>query len=296
MSEPIILDNGLLRAAIAPRGAELVSLATPWGGEFLWSGDPAVWPWHAPNLFPIVGALADDTLNHRGRAYPMKQHGFLRLSDCAIVAADARECALRLVDTTETRRHYPFAFALTLHFRLEGDRLEQSFELANPGAEPLPASLGAHPAFRWPLAPGTARDACWVRFEQDEPTPIRRLDGRGLGGERPSPVAGRLLALTDELFTEDALIFDHLRSRRVVFGADAGAGIELSFADFPHFGLWSKPGAGFLCLEPWQGYASPVGFTGDFAQKPGIVTLPPGTTRRWRLSIRPLRNANEESR
>jgi galactose mutarotase-like enzyme len=296
MTDRINLDNGVLSATIAAHGAELVSLAADWSGELIWSGDPAVWPWHAPNLFPIVGALADDTLIHRGQAYPMKQHGILRISDCEIVAADAAECALRLVDTPETRQHYPFAFALTIRFRLDGDRLEQSFELANPGSEPLPASLGAHPAFRWPLDPGVARGDYQIRFDQDEPEPIRRLDGRALGGDRPTPVAARVLALADALFTEDALIFDRLRGRRVIFGSAEGAGIELAFADFPQFGLWSKPGAGFLCLEPWQGYASPVGFTGDFAEKPGIVTLDPGAVRRWRLSIRPIRNSTEEFR
>jgi galactose mutarotase-like enzyme len=294
MKDDIKLDNGTLSATIAARGAELVSLRAGWSGELIWSGEPSIWPWHAPNLFPIVGALADDTLIHNGRAYPMKQHGILRISTCEIVEAAAAHCALRLVDTPEARLHYPFAFALTIRFRLDGDRLEQSFELVNPGTEPLPASLGAHPAFCWPLDASVPRENYRVLFAEDEPDPIRRLDGRALGGAHPTPVVGSILTLRDELFTDDALIFDRLRSRRLVFGSENGAGIELGFGDFPDFGIWSKPGAGFLCLEPWQGYASPVGFAGDFTGKPGIVTLAPGSSRRWSLSIRPVRNVSEE--
>ncbi len=296
MTDPIRLDNGTLSAAVAVRGAQLVSLGTPWGGELLWSGDPAIWPWHAPNLFPIVGALADDTLIHRGQAYPMKQHGILRLFDCAIVEATATECALRLADSEETRKAYPFAFSLTIRFRLADDRLEQSFELANPGSEPLPASVGAHPAFRWPLEPGRPHTDYRVRFETAEPAPIRRLAGRGLGGEYPTPVEGRVLKLDDSLFAADAVIFDQVRSRHVLYGAEEGPGIAVGFTDFPQFGIWSKPGADFLCLEPWQGYASPAGFAGEFMDKPGIVVLPPGGTRRWQLTIRPVRDIKKENR
>ncbi|HVJ54992.1 MAG TPA: aldose 1-epimerase family protein [Aliidongia sp.] len=296
MTGAIELHGNGLSAVIEPRGAQLTSLKADWSGELIWQGDAAIWPWHAPNLFPIVGALADDKLIHRGHAYPMKQHGILRLSDCELVEAVPTRCAFRLADSDATRAHYPFAFALAISFALQDGRLVQQFELTNTGTEPLPASLGAHPAFRWPLEPDASRDAYRVSFEQDEPAPIRRLEGRGLGGERPSPVEGRILAPRDELFTEDALIFDKLRSRRVRFGPAQGLSIELDFADFPQFGIWTKPGAGFLCLEPWQGYASPAGFAGEFTEKPGIVTLSPGSTRRWSLSIRPFRANQEDHR
>jgi galactose mutarotase-like enzyme len=289
MTDTVTIGNDRLQAVIAAKGAELVSLKPSWGDEVIWQGDPAIWPWHAPNLFPIVGALADDTLVHHGRHYPMKQHGFLRHSRCAVTEASGESCAFRLVDTAETRAQYPFAFALTIRYRLVGDVMAQSFELANPAPEPLYASIGAHPAFRWPLTDGVAREAYRVIFEHPEPAPVRRLAGRGLGGGQPTPVEGKVLPLRDSLFDTDAVIFDQLRSRLLRFGSPEGAGIELGFSDFPHFGLWTKPGGtGFLCLEPWQGYASPTGFAGEFADKPGIATIAPGATKRWELTIRPI--------
>jgi galactose mutarotase-like enzyme len=290
MAETVNIANECLSAVIAAAGAELQSLVPRGGEELIWQGDSAVWPWHAPNLFPIVGALADDTLVHGGRRYPMARHGFLRQSRCELVEAAADRCAFRLVDDERTRAQYPFAFALVVRYRLAGDRLEQTFELANPGERPLHASLGAHPAFRWPLASGSARPAHRVVFAQAEPAPIRRLAGPLLDPTpQPSPVKGRVLELDDALFEADALIFDRLRSRSLLFGAPDGPAIELAFPDFPHLGIWTKPGgAPFLCLEPWQGHASPVGFTGELALKPGIATLAPGERRSWRLAIRAL--------
>jgi galactose mutarotase-like enzyme len=53
----------------------------------------------------------------------------------------------------------------------------------------------------------------------------------------------------------------------------------------PHLGIWTKPGAGFICIEPWQGYADPEGFEGELAEKPRIVLLEPGTARSFHMVI-----------
>jgi galactose mutarotase-like enzyme len=73
------LHNDMMTATIAADGAELCSLKDAAGLELLWQAGPQ-WPRHAPNLFPIVGRLKNDELRHRGRLYPMTQHGFAR--DC----------------------------------------------------------------------------------------------------------------------------------------------------------------------------------------------------------------------
>jgi galactose mutarotase-like enzyme len=50
-------------------------------------------------------------------------------------------------------------------------------------------------------------------------------------------------------------------------------------------GIWQKPGAHYLCIEPWQGIADPVGFEGDLRDKPGVVSLPPGEARSFRMDV-----------
>ena len=127
MSQLVTIGNGQLTAIIAAKGAEIQSLVPADGRDVMWTGDADVWPWHAPNLFPIVGALANDELVHDGQRYPMKQHGFLRQSLCEVLEAGPEACAFRLVDNADTHEQYPYAFALTISYRVEGDRLEATF-------------------------------------------------------------------------------------------------------------------------------------------------------------------------
>jgi galactose mutarotase-like enzyme len=289
MNQLVTIGNGRLTAIVAAKGAELQSLVPANGRDVMWTGDADIWPWHAPNLFPIVGALDNDELVHQGVRYPMKQHGFLRHSPCELLEAGPDACTFRLADNPDTREQYPYAFALTIGYRIVDDRLECTFSLHNPDKVPLHASIGVHPGFRRPLG-NTARDAHAVLFDQPEPARIRRLGGRTLAADpRPTPVEGRVLLLRDVLFDEDAVIFDRLVSRKITYGAPGGPGVEIEFADFPDLGIWAKPGISpFVCLEPWQGMASPAGFTGEFSDKPGVVALAPGATRVWRYSIRIL--------
>jgi hypothetical protein len=100
----------------------------------------------------------------------------------------------------------------------------------------------------------------------------------------PSPVEGDRLRLADRLFAHDALIWDRLRSRGLSYGGPVGPSLRLDFPQMPHLGIWTKPGAGFVCLEPWQGFASPADFDGELAEKPGIVGLPPGAIRIFELA------------
>ena len=65
--------------------------------------------------------------------------------------------------------------------------------------------------------------------------------------------------------------------------------VEVAWQGFTDLGLWMKPGAEFLCIEPWAGFADPVGYTGDFFEKPGILLLAPGERRSFthRITIEP---------
>ena len=142
----------------------------------LWQARP-VWPRHAPVLFPIVGRLKDDTLRHEGKSYRLTQHGFARDRRFAWLNRSATACRLVLHEDAETRAMYPFAFRLEIAFALDDDVLEQRFTLTNPGRGVLPASLGAHPGFVWPLTEGVEKAAHVLEFAESEPAPVRRLTG-----------------------------------------------------------------------------------------------------------------------
>jgi galactose mutarotase-like enzyme len=275
-----------ISAIVKADGAELCSLRDAAGGELLWQA-LQVWPRHAPVLFPIVGRLAGDTLRHRGKSYRMTQHGFARDRVFQWVERTPTACRLALADDAETRDHYPFAFRFEVAYAVADATLSISFAVTNTGAETLPASMGAHPAFRWPLADGLARTAHVLTFSHPEPAPVRRLRGGLLLPEPvPTPIEGRVLRLDEALFAADALILDRPASRSVQYSAPGASGIDVAWDGFTELGLWSKPGADFLCIEPWRGYASPEGFDGEFADKPGLMLIPPGERREATHRIR----------
>jgi galactose mutarotase-like enzyme len=280
------LSSEQLLITVAAHGAELQSLRTQDGREWLWQGDPTVWGRRSPSLFPIVGRLKDDALTHNGRRYSLSRHGFARDRDFQIESADTARAAFLLEDDAQTRAHYPFAFALRLEYALHANAVEITYRLRNPGEQTLYASLGAHPAFVWPLARGAPRQAHSIVFADPETAPIRRLSGGLIAAQPiPTPVEGRTLELRDGLFVHDALIFDRLSSRSLSYSAPGTPVIRVEFEDFPHLGIWTKPGAGYICIEPWQGYDSPEQFAGEFRDKPGVVALSGRQERSWRYSI-----------
>jgi galactose mutarotase-like enzyme len=285
MADLIHIESDQLSASINPLGAELTHLRDADGRELMTNADPAFWSGHAPILFPIVGRLNGDVLRRDGREYPMKQHGFARRRDFALVSHDAAGATFRLADDAETRAAYPFAFALEVGFQISFATLAIAVRIANPGAVPLPASLGFHPAFAWPLPYGEARENHRIVFEKDEPGALTALaDGLAIPDPRPSPLDGRTLPLDDALFEQDALIWNPVASRTVTYGASTGPHLRIDFPHTDKLGIWTKPGAAFVCIEPWHGIADPQGYSGDFREKPGVFEIASGES--WSCEMR----------
>lgn len=283
----ISITSGQLSADIHPFGAQLFALRDAQGHDLLWNGDPAFWTGRAPILFPIVGELADGQYRLGEERYHLPRHGFARATNFALVESTPSSALLRLGSDAQTLGAYPFPFELEIGFALQDATLTVAAQVKNSGVGVLPASFGFHPALRWPLPYGRPRSEHRIQFENPEPAPVRRLNAHGLIRPEafPTPVAGRELSLRDELFTSDAVIFDSLSSRRLTYGAGTGPQLAVAFDGMPYLGLWTKPGAGFICIEPWAGLADPEGYAGDIRDKPGIFLVPPGGTQRCTMAI-----------
>ena len=273
------IRSSTLTATIKAHGAELCSLKDGGGTEFVWQAGPA-WQRHAPLLFPIVGRLANDEMRHGGKIYRMTQHGFARDSRFAWSARDEKSCALVLDDSEMTRALYPFPFRLTATYVIDDFGLDLSLTVVNTGKETLPVSVGGHPAFNWPLQAGVPKESYALTFTNEEPSPVRGVEnGLLLAATTPSPVRGKVLPLSESLFSNDAVILDPVNSHAVRFAAGQGKGpwLKMSWRGFRELGVWSKPtGAPFLCIEPWRGYASPKDFDGEFSDKPGLMHIAAG--------------------
>ncbi|MEH3046024.1 aldose 1-epimerase family protein [Sphingomonas adhaesiva] len=284
----IRIGNGALSAAIDPHGAQLSSLTDADGRELMTDADPRFWTGRAPILFPVVGAPSGETIRIDGREYAMRKHGFARRSDFAVTRESDTRAVFVLTDNPETRAAYPFAFRLEVAFTLRDATLAIEVTIANPAADvSLPASFGFHPAFAWPLPYGRARADHRITFDRDEPGALKAIaqDGTIATHEAPSPLDGRVLYLADELFAHDALVWNPVHSDAVRYGAGDGPQLDIAFPDTPMLGIWTKPGAAFVCVEPWHGIADPQGYTSEFRDKPGVFEIAPGGEKRVTMSV-----------
>lgn len=258
---------------IAPQGAEPRAWRVA-GQELLWNGDPAIWPKTAPVLFPVVGWTRDAEIRHQGQSYPMGVHGFAAGSRFSLASQAPDRAEFLLQDSPASRAHYPFAFQLTLRYRLRPRGFSARFILRNTDDAPLPYALGLHPGFRWdPRQPGQA-----LHFGREETPAVPVIAPGGLfdTARRPVPLAGRHLPLSTGLLAQEALCFLDLRSRSLRFDRGDGSRISMWLGEMPHLAIWTLPNAPFLCLEAWTGHGDPVGFTGEIADKPSMRLLPPG--------------------
>lgn len=271
------IANKFLTVRINEQGAELSSIEGADGFEYLWQADPAVWARHAPVLFPIVGKLRNGCYELNGKNYELSPHGFARDISFELITESKTLLVFQLSPTDQTLKSYPFKFALNIIYQLNGNSLEIGYEVQNNGTDVMPFSIGAHPGF---TLPGPI-DECFLEFEKAETLSTRLLGPAGLISEETAPVlenASRL-PLSQTLFDRDALIFMDAKSEKITLGAKNSARqLIVEFPGFPQLGIWSKPGAPFVCIEPWYGYADTEQPYGDIMNKPGVLQLPAGET------------------
>ena len=283
------LSAGDLTASVLAHGAELCSLRKG-GVPYLYEGDAKeFWPKSAPILFPAVGRSAKDIWCIEGKNYPMPRHGFARdlLWDADCGSDDFVE--LSLVDSAATLKHYPFSFSLTAEYRLSPTALTCTYRLTNEDERSVPFSFGLHPAFRWPLEPGLSRTATRVRFPRKmRAERVLLEDGLRTKTREALIKNSDVLPLADGLFNRDALVLRNPEVEELVLEAEGSPRrIRLTFSPCTWLGIWSKPGAPFVCLEPWRGVASKVGDTTDVESKDAIEWLAPGAVFEYVMTIEP---------
>lgn len=265
-----LTDSGFT-AHIRHVGAELISLLSPEGTEYIWQAGKD-WPRHAPVLFPVVGTLRNDIFTHKGLTYQMQRHGFARDSDFELRHKSSNQAVLYARANADTMNHYPFDFELQISYKLSANVLLIGYSVQNKGANKMPFTLGAHPAFalHGPLEQYT------LDFNQSDPLKVYKLrDGLLLHSSEMLAMPDGILPLTEALFKNDALVIRDIKSPRITLKQNGVKKVRVQADAFPHLGLWKKPKAAFLCIEPWMGHADWVDASEELAQKDGFITLEP---------------------
>ena len=268
-------------AVVSQKGAELVSLRDAQGEEYMWSGDEAYWTGRAPILFPVIGRMKEGGYTLDGRHYEMPKHGLVRRKRWDLDTQSPSRVSFSTRADNQSTQHFPFDFELIATFELNGPRLKVSYQVINHGGDQMLFSLGSHPAFALPVSAGDGLDQWSVEFSEAETLDRQVLD-EGLIGESPVHQylnASSSVPLSDTLFNDDALIFFGVQSQRLdIVHKTRGKRLSLHTGGAPDLGIWSKPGAPYVCLEPWFGYDDPVGASGDFRDKPGLLSVEAGST------------------
>lgn len=277
------LQNEVLKITVAERGAELKSItALADGTEYLFDSDPTWWKFSSPVLFPIVGKLVNDKYRVDGKEYTLPGHGFGRTSDFWLVDATENTLIFALESNAATLKVYPYKFRLEISFELRGNEVKVGWKVSNVDDKEMYFSIGAHPAISCPISYRENFDDCYLKFNKPEKSSrIGFLPDGSLEHTKTPLLDGTELDLNYELFKNDALVFDDLKSDEVsVCSRKSSKSITIRAKNFPYWGFWSpsKGGAPFVCIEPWHGHADYVDFKGELKDKEGIRKLAVGET------------------
>lgn len=265
------IQNNFFRLSALTKGAELTGFESKKDDyEYIWQKCD-VWQGQSPLLFPVVGKLKNDELKVNGEVYAMPKHGFAKGSEFALESIGSSFMTFVLKDSEETRRIYPFRFELRVTYRLTPKGFIMHYDVKNTDGKEMYFSLGAHPAFNIALGDKVVMD-------KNETVQAWRLgENMVIKPEKTEVFAGgSSFEVTKDVFKADALIFEGLASSGTTVKKADGRNVHVHFGNAPCVGMWAKPAASYVCIEPWYGLDDKWNAEGTFENKPHVQKLAPG--------------------
>ena len=274
------IKNNNFQVSVKEVGAELCSFKSLNSDtEYIWGGNPDVWAAHAPNLFPVIGCLKDGGFLYHGEEYKCPKHGFIRNNEnISLIKKEENSLTFGLKYSDDTLKIYPFKFEFAIKYILEDNNLIVEHTVTNHGDGNMLFSLGGHPGFRCPVNDDENYDDYYLEFEKSETAQTWRVQKDGLIGSKTFPVFDEptIIKLHPHIFDDDALVFKNLNSSKVCLKSRKSQQVlSVKFKDFPYLGIWAKPNAEYVCIEPWIGIADSFDSDRNFETKEGLVKLHP---------------------
>lgn len=271
----ILLKNESMTVEISSLGAEMLRITDSEGYERLWSGDPAFWAYHAPVLFPVAGGFRNDAYTLNGQTYPMTKHGLCRKREFAVQEATDTKAIFLLAGQSGYHDGFPFAYEFRVIYTLNGKSLTVSYDVTNLSSETLYCSAGAHEAY----AADSGIEDYEILFDKDEGGKVASniLVGNLISHETIDlPLNDHnALELKTEFFAVDAQVFTSLVSRGVTLQTSKNnRKIHVGFEGNDYMLLWTKPGAPYICIEPWANHPDFVDADMDITKKDGFMAVP----------------------
>ncbi len=273
MAEQISLSNGIVSVLLSTKGAELKSVKRG-NKEYLWEGDPAVWPGQAPLMFPICGGLKDDKFIYEGKEYILEKHGFARHYEFELVKKTDSTASFLLKNTEEMLEVYPFMFELYVSYALTQNRVEIRYDVKNTNDKDMYFSIGGHEGY----ACHGGIENYSIIFDKPETLNAKVLNGNLLEYKTvPILENATELPLKKSYFAVDALVFTDVNSRKVTLKNNiTKEEMAVEFGGFDYLILWTKPSGEYICIEPWCGIPDFVDSDYSLEHKRGINLLEVG--------------------
>ena len=282
----------MLKIQTKKSGAELISIQYN-GKEMLFQGAKVLdsngniyWKRQAPILFPIVGQLKNSQTQIEDKIYEMSQHGFARDMDFEEISKTENKHHYMLKYNEGTIKKYPYKFELHVIYEIIGDTLTVTYKVKNIDDKIIYFGLGGHPAFNCDYSNGEYEI---VFSENEDKIVFLKLKNGLIDTEKAQNVLqDNKIYLKEDTFDNDAVIMKNLKSNKVVLqNHETNQKIlELDFTGFPYLALWSKKGAPFVCIEPWQNMADRIDSTQIYKDKENIIELPKDKKFECKYSIK----------
>ena len=267
----IEIKSEKLTVGIDTLGSELMYINGAGGTEFLWNGEESVWSYRSPILFPICGGLKNDTYTLNGKAYTMPKHGFLRNAEFEGKKISESKAEFILNSNEERMEKLPFEHTFKTVFEVVENTLMVSYIVENRSGKEMYFSVGAHEGYSCP----EGIEEYEVQFDEPQTLDTYCLDGTVIGNTTQRIIENsKVLSLKTEYFTTDALIFKNVNFKKVTLAHKNSTKKGVLGFDTPNnFLIWQKPGAKYICLEPWDGISDSVDSDGDITHKEAIIRL-----------------------
>ena len=282
----------MLKIQTKKSGAELTSIQYN-GKEILFQGAQVLdnngniyWKRQAPILFPIVGQLKNSQTQIEDKIYEMSQHGFARDMDFEEISKTENEHHYMLKYNEETLKKYPYKFELHIMYGVSENTLTVTYKVKNIDDKTIYFGLGGHPAFNCDYSNGEYE----ISFsENEDKIEFLKLKNGLIDTEKAQNILqDNKISLKEDTFDNDAVIMKNLKSNKVVLqNHETNQKIlEFDFTGFPYLALWSKKGAPFVCIEPWQNTADRIDSTQIYKDKENIIELPKDKEFECKYSIK----------
>ncbi|MBR2876143.1 MAG: aldose 1-epimerase family protein [Clostridia bacterium] len=268
-------ENEFFSLGVKEMGAELTSLKSKkTGTEYIWCGNTDIWYGQSPILFPVIGRLLDDKYRLNGVEYAMEKHGIVRKKPFKLVEKTSNSLTFLQSDDEVSLKSYPYHFDLFVTFKLEDTSLQVTHKVVNKNDSVMYYSFGAHPAFNCEIGD-------YLEFDTPQTVLNEQIDEDSLLIDNQVELLKNEKRITIEknTFDNDALILSGYTDKVISLKSENHDRVVRFLFDSPVLGIWAKPNAPYVCIEPWWGINDNHDKKSDLSEKRGIMALEPGAEK-----------------